>query len=111
MTEATSQRVADVAFDETMLIVTLEDRSSVSALLADYPRLRDATAEQRANWQPSSAGHGIHWPAIDEDLSIERLLSDAAVNSGDGITREAAAQRAEQANLERGVDPATASPD
>jgi len=78
MTDPTSHRVADVTFDETTLIVTLEDRSSVSALLADYPRLRDATADQRANWQPSAAGYGIHWPAIDEDLSVEHLVSGAA---------------------------------
>ena len=83
MNDTTSRRVADVTFDDTMLIVTLEDRSSVSALLVDYPRLRDATAEQRANWQPSAAGYGIHWPAIDEDLSVERLVSGAAA-----ITRQ-----------------------
>ena len=112
MTDAiTDQRIADVAFDETMLIVTLEDRSSVSALLANYPRLRDATAQQRGSWQVSAGGYGVHWPEIDEDVSVERLLSDAAMKAGDSIRIEDAARLAEQANLEREVDPATASPD
>jgi hypothetical protein len=42
-----------------------------------YPRLLQATAEQRSNWQVAGGGYGIHWPAIDEDLSTEGLLRGA----------------------------------
>jgi hypothetical protein len=37
-------------------------------------RLANATPEQRANFEISAAGYGIHWPALDEDLSIDRLI-------------------------------------
>jgi hypothetical protein len=42
-----------------------------------YPRLLDASSEQRQNWQVSAAGYGIHWPDIDEDLSTAGLLRGA----------------------------------
>ncbi len=45
--------------------------------MAWYPRLLDATPEQRQNWQVSGAGYGTHWPDIDEDLSTEGLLRGA----------------------------------
>jgi hypothetical protein len=77
-TIAADQRVADVRCDDTTLTVTIANGSTVTAPLADYPRLRDATPEQRAQWEVSSAGYGIHWPAIDEDLSVEGLVRRAA---------------------------------
>jgi hypothetical protein len=45
--------------------------------LAWYPKLLDATSEQRGNWQISGAGYGIYWPDLDEDLSTEGLLRGA----------------------------------
>jgi hypothetical protein len=45
--------------------------------LAWYPRLLNATQEQRDHWELSGAGYGIHWPDIDEDLSTEGLLRGA----------------------------------
>lgn len=42
-----------------------------------YPRLLEATVEQRSRWKISGAGCGIHWPDIDEDLSTEGLLRGA----------------------------------
>ena len=42
-----------------------------------YPRLLDATPEQRMNWKIAGAGYGIHWPDLDEDLSTEGLLRGA----------------------------------
>lgn len=76
-TTAADQRVADVRCDDTTLAVTLASGETITAPLADYPRLRDATSEQRAQWEVSSAGYGIHWPAIDEDLSVEGLMRRA----------------------------------
>lgn len=67
-------RVADVHVSAQALTVKLRDGREISAPLAWFPRLQIASAEDRAVWEPSAAGHGIHWPRIDEDLSVEGLL-------------------------------------
>ena len=71
-------RVADVTVSEDRLDVRLRDGRVISAPLAWFPRLARAPAEQRQVWEPSAAGLGIHWPLIDEDLSVEGLLRSAA---------------------------------
>ncbi|MCV0383679.1 MAG: DUF2442 domain-containing protein [Erythrobacter sp.] len=76
--KVTDERVLDVRFDEASLIVDLMDGRTISAPLAWYPRLLNATAQQRAGWTKAGAGFGIHWPDIDEDLSTEGLLRGAA---------------------------------
>ena len=70
----TDERVLDVRFDDASLIVDLMDGRTISAPLAWYPRLFQATHEQRNRWEKAGAGYGIHWPDIDEDLSTEALL-------------------------------------
>ena len=65
----------DVSFDEDMLIVTLHDGRVVQVPLQCYPTLHDATAEQRADWRLIGDGVGIHWPQLDEDLSVRGLLA------------------------------------
>lgn len=67
-------RVADVEVSDTTLSVSLRDGRKISIPLSWFPRLAQASREDRAVWEPSAAGHGIHWPKIDEDLSIEGLL-------------------------------------
>ncbi len=69
-----SARATEVRCTEDELIVELEDGRRLSVPIAWYPRLADATAVQRANWQLLGRGEGIHWPDIDEDLSVEGLL-------------------------------------
>ena len=71
------ERVKDVRFTEDALSVNLMDGRTISVPLLWYPRLFGATDSQRKNWQVSSAGYGIHWPEIDEDLSTEGLLRGA----------------------------------
>jgi len=71
------ERVKDVHFTEDTLAVDLVDGRTIIVPLAWYPRLLEATAEQRLNWKISGAGYGIHWPDIDEDLSSEGLLRGA----------------------------------
>lgn len=73
----TDERVANVSFDPDRLIVDLVDGRTIAVPLAWYPRLLEATAEQRASWEIAGAGYGIHWPQIDEDLSVEGLLRGA----------------------------------
>ena len=71
------ERVMDVRCDEHSLIVDLMDGRIISAPLAWYPRLLHATPEARAQWETCSGGYGIHWPQLDEDLSVEGLLRGA----------------------------------
>ena len=71
------ERVADVRIDEERLSVDLMDGRTIAVPLAWYPRLFDATPEQRRNWVRAGGGYGLHWPDIDEDLSTEGLLRGA----------------------------------
>ena len=71
------ERVKDVRFTEDTMAVDLVDGRTITVPLVWYPRLLGATPEQRRNWQISSAGFGIHWPDVDEDLSTEGLLRGA----------------------------------
>ena len=67
--------VVDVAFAANMLRVALADGREVSVPLAWFPRLQIATAKQRKNWRLIGGGVGIHWENVDEDISVESLLS------------------------------------
>ena len=64
-----------VSFTEDSLRVVLADGREVTAPLEWFPRLRDATDAQRQNWRMIGGGIGIHWEAIDEDISVESLLA------------------------------------
>ena len=72
-----AEKVSDVRFDEDTLSVCLADDRTITVPLHWYPRLQAATPEQRSNWKVSGGGYGIHWPEIDEDLSVEGLLRGA----------------------------------
>lgn len=68
-----------VSFPDACLVVDLDDGRSVSVPLEWFPRLRDATDTQRNHWQLIGGGIGIHWPDLDEDLSVQGLLSPSHV--------------------------------
>jgi hypothetical protein len=67
-------RVQNVRCTDDRLIVDLTDGRELSVPLRWYPRLLNATPAQRADWELAGAGYGIHWPQIDEDLSVKGLL-------------------------------------
>jgi hypothetical protein len=67
--------VADVRFDPERLIVDLADGRAIAVPLAWYPRLLNAAPAQRSSWKKTGGGFGIHWPDVDEDLSVAGLLS------------------------------------
>ncbi len=83
-TEAADIRVRSVSVTDDELSVALMDGRSISAPLAWYPRLANATAAQRSRWEIAGGGYGIHWPEIDEDLSTEGLLRGARAPGGAG---------------------------
>ncbi len=57
------------------LSVEIADGRTISAPVAWFPRLSHATAAERNSWRLIGGGRGIHWPAIDEDISVANLLA------------------------------------
>jgi len=70
MASAQSVNVTDDA-----LIVDLSDGRTVSVPLAWFPRLLHGTPAERNKWRLIGNGEGIHWPDLDEDISVENLIS------------------------------------
>jgi hypothetical protein len=70
--DAVAQSVT--ASDEA-LIVDLADGRTITVPLAWFPRLAHGTPAERANWRFIGRGAGIHWPDLDEDISVESLLA------------------------------------
>jgi hypothetical protein len=64
----------DARVMDDQLVVILADGRELAAPLAWFPRLLEATPEQRRNWRLIGGGQGIHWPEVDEDISIASLL-------------------------------------
>jgi hypothetical protein len=64
-----------VEVSEDSVSVELADGRTIAAPLAWYPRLTHATAEERGAWRLVGGGRGIHWPGVDEDISVANLLA------------------------------------
>ena len=73
----TDVRAMRVVVEDARLVVDLMDGRTIAVPLAWYPRLTNATPQERNHWELAGGGYGIHWPEIDEDLSIEGLLRGA----------------------------------
>ncbi len=71
------EAIRNVHFTEDTVSVDLADGRTITVPLVWFPRLLEATPEQRQNWQIVGAGYGIHWPDVDEDLSSEGFLRGA----------------------------------
>ena len=65
----------DVSYTEEAILVQLVDGRTISAPLIWFPKLASATKEQLGDWELLGEGEGIHWPSLDEDISIAGLLS------------------------------------
>jgi hypothetical protein len=72
------ERVKNIHLAEDTMAVDLADGRTIVVPWVWYPRLLDASSEQRLNWQVSAGGYRIHWPDIDEDLSAAGLLRGAS---------------------------------
>jgi hypothetical protein len=70
----TTSRIVDVSVTDDTLSVDLEDGRTISVPIGWFPRLAHGTPSERAKWQISGAGYGIHWPYLDEDIGVEGLL-------------------------------------
>ncbi len=74
-TEVSVPEAMSIAVTEDTLTADLSDGRTISAPLAWYPRLGRASSEERGNWELIGGGQGIHWPDLDEDISVEMLLA------------------------------------
>ena len=74
LVEKAEALAVDVSCTEHDLTVVLSDGRTVTVPLVWFPRLVRASAEQRAEWELIGGGVGIHWEAIDEDISVASLL-------------------------------------
>ncbi len=63
-----------VNINDDTFAVGLDDGRTITVPLAWYPRLLHGSAEERGNWQLIGKGEGIHWPDLDEDISVDHLL-------------------------------------
>jgi hypothetical protein len=74
VTELQAAKAMEVRVTDDTLTVELADGRTLAVPLAWYPRLWHGTPEERRNWRLIGDGVGIHWPDLDEDISIEGLL-------------------------------------
>jgi hypothetical protein len=73
--DTAASRATAVRLTADSLVVDLADGRTVSAPLAWYPRLLQGSPEERARHRLIGEGEGIHWPDLDEDISVENLLA------------------------------------
>ena len=81
----TNPLAREVEVTDAELIVTLADGRKISVPLVrrgGFPRLLHATPEQRRQWELLGDGEGLHWPEVDEDLSVKGLLAGRPSRSG-----------------------------
>jgi hypothetical protein len=81
--EITEARAQNVQIDEDRLVVELADGRTISAPLAWYPRLWHGKPDERAHFEIIGDGAYIHWPELDEDLSVTGIL--AGRRSGESL--------------------------
>jgi hypothetical protein len=69
-----SNKEIDVSFNESKMILFIEDGREIAFPLEWFPKLRNASIEQLNKWRLIGEGEGIHWEELDEDISVEKLL-------------------------------------
>jgi hypothetical protein len=65
----------NVTLSEDALTADLADGRTISVSIAWFPRLVHGTPQERSKWRLIAGGEGIHWPDLDEDISVESLLA------------------------------------
>jgi hypothetical protein len=83
-----------VEVNDDAVSVELADGRTITVPLAWYPRLGHATIEERGSWRLIGGGRGIHWPAIDEDISVANLLAGQPSAESQGSFKKWLAGRA-----------------
>lgn len=68
-------KAVQVSVSSETLHVELADGRTISVPTSWYPRLLHSSPEEREHWRLIGSGEGIHWPDLDEDVSVENLLT------------------------------------
>lgn len=68
-------KATDLEFTQDSLKVFLEDGREIAVPIEWFPKLRDASSEEKKNWRFIGNGVGIHWESLGEDISVQGLLS------------------------------------
>lgn len=76
-----------IVIDDDSITVELSDGRTIAAPLAWFPRLLHGTANERSNWRLIGSGEGIHWPDLDEDISVTSLLAGRRSSENDESLR------------------------
>lgn len=84
----------NITITEDTLTVELSDGRTISAPLAWYPRLLHGTPTERNTWRLIGNGEGIHWPDLDEDISVENLVLGKASGESQRSLKEWLEKRA-----------------
>jgi len=92
----------NVTVSADTLCVDLSDGRSISVPLAWYPRLLHASAAERKRWRLIGRGAGIHWEALDEDISVEGLLAGRPSGESQSSFAKWLGQRAARSSRARG---------
>ena len=74
-TELRETFAKSVRISDDSLAADLADGRTITVPLAWFPRLAHASPAERENWRLIASGEGIHWPDLDEDISVESLLA------------------------------------
>mgnify|MGYP006451199571 CR=1 FL=1 len=86
-----------ISFTEDSMVVYLDDGRSISVPLAWYPRLNSGTAKEREHYELIGDGEGIHWPDLDEDISVEGIIAGrGSVESAKSLERWLSARDSSQ---------------
>ena len=67
--------IKQVSFSDDTMTATFNEGSAVTVPLSQLQRLNAASPEERSHWELIGGGEGVHWPNIDEDLSVENILA------------------------------------
>jgi hypothetical protein len=67
----------DVQIDEEMIRIRFSGGLKIATPVAEFPRLAHAEASMRKRWEVNGRGYGIHWPDVDEDISVSGLIARA----------------------------------
>lgn len=94
MIDIHSLLIQDVAISDDTLTVELPDGRSISVPLAWYPRLWHGTPDERQHWRLIGRGVGIHWPELDEDISMTGLIQGRPSNESNNSLQRWLNQRA-----------------
>jgi hypothetical protein len=70
-----------ISFDDALMHISLTDGRLLSVPIIWFPLLHAASSEQRSHYEIGSGGRSLHWPEIDEDLSVAQLLAGADLTS------------------------------